>query len=89
MYVCICNAVTDKQISEHLETLDTKTSAKEAYLASTGGCSHVCGKCKPAVKEMVTEHNNKMNVQELADGTKRVTPVDNNAADDMDHIEPV
>lgn len=69
MYICICNAVTDKDLSGHLDTLDTKTSAREAYAACTGGCAHVCGKCKPAVKEMVTHHNNKITVQELADNT--------------------
>ncbi len=77
MYVCICNAVTDKQISQHLEKLDTKTSAKQAYLCCTGGEGHACGKCAPTVKDMVTEHNNKINVQELADGAKHLTPANN------------
>lgn len=78
MYVCICNSVTDKDVSNHLDTLDVKTSAREAYMACTGGENHVCGKCKPTVKEMVTDHNNKINVQELADGAKQTVSTDHN-----------
>ncbi|MGH1456989.1 MAG: (2Fe-2S)-binding protein [Alphaproteobacteria bacterium] len=69
MYVCLCNAVTDTDISNHLGSLDSKTSAKEAYSACTGGFDHVCGQCKPIVKDMVSEHNNKINVQNLSNAT--------------------
>lgn len=69
MYVCICNAVTDKELNNHLDQLDVKTSARDAYLTCTGGVDHDCGRCKPMVKDIVTTHNNKITVQDLADQT--------------------
>ncbi len=73
MYICICNAVTDTEVSNHLNELGEKTSAKEAYMACTGGVGHVCGRCKPTMKDIVSEHNNKINVQQLSNAAKSET----------------
>ncbi len=55
MYVCICNAVTDKQIrrakAEGLDTLDD--------LRDTLGVTGCCGSCTEMVESILTEDENR------------------------------
>lgn len=52
MYVCICNAVTDKQIRQAVE--DGAGSMRELR-KQLGVCSD-CGKCGPSAKEILQEY---------------------------------
>ena len=51
MYVCICNAVTDRQIREvaakGVDTLDALTFAT--------GCGACCGSCKPLALQVLDQ----------------------------------
>lgn len=49
MYVCICNALTDKQIRAALN--DPGCSAAKVYARL--GCTPQCGKCVPHVRDLV------------------------------------
>ncbi len=52
MYVCICNAFTDRQVKQHL-----KEGAKSAACVFRArGCAPQCGKCVPTLREIVNEH---------------------------------
>ncbi len=54
MYVCICNAFTDRHVKEHV-----KDGAKTpACVFRARGCAPQCGKCIPTLREIVDEHLN-------------------------------
>lgn len=51
MYVCICRAVTDRQIRQAVELgASSLTDLKEALGVATG-----CGKCAPQAREILRE----------------------------------
>lgn len=52
MYICICNALTDKQIRSMLGEAAGSTAKVYACL----GCRPQCGKCVPYVRNMVRQH---------------------------------
>lgn len=60
MYVCICNAVTDKQIRE--EARQGCCSLRE--LSKSTGCATTCGKCARQAREILTEEMVKMGYSE-------------------------
>ena len=53
MYVCICNAITERTIREHAErgvtTLDE--------LAVATGAGTCCGACRPLALEILDQHH--------------------------------
>jgi Bacterioferritin-associated ferredoxin len=52
MYVCICHAVTDRQIRQAVdEGVRTMRELRQRF----GLCSR-CGKCGPCAKEVLSEH---------------------------------
>jgi bacterioferritin-associated ferredoxin len=51
MYVCLCNALTDRDVRAH--TTDGTASVSMVYRAC--GCQPQCGKCVPMVREMLRE----------------------------------
>ena len=51
MYVCICNAVTDRQIKKAVQE-GHGTFEKIQQLLGVGTC---CGKCEPHAKEVILE----------------------------------
>ena len=51
MYVCICNAVTDKQIRS--EVRQGCTSLRE--LSCRTGCATTCGKCARMAREILVD----------------------------------
>ena len=51
MYICLCNALTDRDLRPH--TLDGNASVSMVYRAC--GCQPQCGKCVPFVREMLRE----------------------------------
>ncbi|ANB19322.1 bacterioferritin-associated ferredoxin [Dokdonella koreensis] len=51
MYVCICNAVTDRQIRQ--AAADGVSSLAE--LSERTGCSDCCGTCAPLAGEILAE----------------------------------
>lgn len=51
MYICLCKAVTDRQIREAVDRGNTRMSALKRELGVCSGC----GKCAPQVKEILYE----------------------------------
>lgn len=54
MYVCICNAVTDKQIRQAAEDGVTDLWSLERKLGVAAGC----GSCREMASEILAEHRN-------------------------------
>lgn len=52
MYVCICNAFTDKQVKRSLD----QGACSAAGIFKAMGCAPQCGTCVPYVREMVRTH---------------------------------
>ncbi|MGZ4959644.1 MAG: (2Fe-2S)-binding protein [Methylomonas sp.] len=52
MYVCVCNAVTDKQITQ---AINQGICSRRQLMQCTGAGS-VCGKCCRHIKELVDEN---------------------------------
>ena len=52
MYVCICNAITDKQIREAAESGTTDLWGLQAELGVATGC----GSCKQTATEILAEY---------------------------------
>jgi bacterioferritin-associated ferredoxin len=51
MYVCLCNALTDRDL--HLYTAGGNCSVSMVYRAC--GCQPQCGKCVPFVRQMLRQ----------------------------------
>jgi bacterioferritin-associated ferredoxin len=51
MYVCLCNALTDRDLRPH--TASGTGSVSMVYQAC--GCQPQCGKCVPFVRQMLRE----------------------------------
>jgi bacterioferritin-associated ferredoxin len=60
MYVCICNAVTDRQIQSHCECRGDTTVAA---LYRTLGVKLQCGKCVPSVKTILDSSSRRPNAK--------------------------
>lgn len=52
MYVCICNAFTDRHVKQVLE----QGGRSPACVFRARGCQPQCGKCVPTLREMLGEH---------------------------------
>ena len=50
MYICLCNALTDRDVRAHSET---GCSVSMVYQAL--GCQPQCGKCVPMVRQMLRQ----------------------------------
>ncbi len=55
MYVCICNAITDKQIRRAAKAGATDLRGLQAKLGVASGC----GSCKEAASEILAEYRNR------------------------------
>ena len=53
MYVCICNAITDKQIINAKNQGHTTIKSINRHL----GVGNCCGRCIPAAKEVLANHS--------------------------------
>ena len=51
MYVCLCNALTDRDVRRH--TAGSGCSVSMVYRAC--GCQPQCGKCVPFVRQMLRD----------------------------------
>jgi bacterioferritin-associated ferredoxin len=51
MYVCLCNALTDRDVSPHMA--GGNCSVSMVYRAC--GCQPQCGKCVPFVRQMLRQ----------------------------------
>ena len=51
MYVCLCNALTDRDVSSHMA--GGNCSVSMVYRAC--GCQPQCGKCVPFVRQMLRQ----------------------------------
>jgi bacterioferritin-associated ferredoxin len=54
MYLCICNAITDRQARSH--NIDSGNSVAAFYRAL--GVKPKCGKCVPTVRELLAAQSN-------------------------------
>ena len=52
MFVCICNAITERTIREHAERGVTTLDA----LAVATGAGSCCGACRPLALEILDQH---------------------------------
>jgi len=55
MYVCICNAITDKQIRKAAKAGATDLWSLQAKLGVASGC----GSCKDVASEILAEYRNR------------------------------
>lgn len=55
MYVCICNAITDKQIRQAA----AKGATTVMDLTNELGVAAGCGSCRETAAEILTEHENR------------------------------
>jgi bacterioferritin-associated ferredoxin len=53
MYICICNALTDRRLKEAIAA-NPGQCAEEVHEAC--GCRAKCGKCVTVIKEMLQNH---------------------------------
>ncbi len=53
MYICLCNALTDRKLKQAMTESGSVTPC-EVYAAC--GCRAQCGKCVKAVLDMLREH---------------------------------
>jgi bacterioferritin-associated ferredoxin len=53
MYMCVCNALTDRALKQAASSLAT-ASLGQVYAAC--GCHLQCGKCVRAVAKLLSEH---------------------------------
>lgn len=56
MYICVCNAVTDREI-RHAVELGCDSYRKIHCELGVGTC---CGKCKKDAKRVITEHKSEI-----------------------------
>ncbi len=54
MYLCLCNAVTDRDLAEAIAEGCTTL----ADLNRATGCGGQCGRCLPAIGEFLERHSN-------------------------------
>jgi bacterioferritin-associated ferredoxin len=54
VYICICNALTDRKLKEAIATTGSQCP-KDVYAAC--GCRAKCGKCVQVVKDLLHEHS--------------------------------
>ena len=53
MYVCVCNAVTDREVKSAIEG-GADTVAKVTTACAAGGD---CGSCKGMIQDMIDDHH--------------------------------
>jgi bacterioferritin-associated ferredoxin len=51
MYICLCNALTDRDLRPHT----TSGTASVSMVYQACGCQPQCGKCVPFVRQMLRE----------------------------------
>jgi bacterioferritin-associated ferredoxin len=60
MYVCICNAISDRQARSHT---DSGACSVAAFYRSLG-VKPKCGKCAPALRDMLTTGRNGVDLRQ-------------------------
>jgi len=81
MYICICNPFTDKDVTNHLGTSNTKTSVKQVYAACSGGEKMNCGTCACDLKSMVDQHNNALTIGHINNQMEKITAKEKETVD--------
>jgi bacterioferritin-associated ferredoxin len=51
MYICLCNALTDRDLRPHM----TGGTCSVSMVYNACGCRPQCGKCVPLVRQMLRE----------------------------------
>ncbi len=67
MYLCICNAITDRQARSH--SSDSGNSVAAFYRAL--GVKPKCGKCVPTVRELLAAQSNSIEPRQESCGAER------------------
>lgn len=62
MYICICNAFSDKKVKEHLDKSQGKARVGDVYRSCSGGENPNCCQCLETLKDIVKTHNRKQTV---------------------------
>ena len=63
MYICLCNALTDRRLKEAIAATGGR-SPDDVYAAC--GCRAKCGKCVQVVKELLRDHSDAMETGQIA-----------------------
>jgi bacterioferritin-associated ferredoxin len=71
MYVCICNAVTDRQIKTAVQE-GHETFEKIQQQLDVGTC---CGKCESHAKEVISEARNDEHKTEISSSVIAFNPI--------------
>ena len=50
MYVCLCNALSDKMVSRAVEA----GAREEEHVYAHHGCEPVCGRCRPMIRAFLS-----------------------------------
>ena len=70
MYVCVCNAITDKQIRKAAESGIKDLWALQAEL----GVASNCGSCKDVASEILAEYRGRELAPDKKDSGRRLAP---------------
>ena len=67
MYLCICNAITDRQARSH----GTASGCSVAAFYRALGVKPKCGKCVPVVREILDAQSNSIEARQDTCGAER------------------
>lgn len=62
MYICVCKAVTDKQIKQAID--NGACSCRQLYQCT--GAGNVCGKCASQIKQLLDENLQPRSIMQAA-----------------------
>lgn len=65
MWVCHCNAFTDKDVKTALDDPEVRNTVPCVYKACSGGKNPNCGSCLRTVKDMVVNHQSALGVRKI------------------------
>ncbi len=74
MWVCHCNAFTDKDVKTALEDPDVQNTLSCVYKACSGGKNPNCGSCLCTVKNMIVDHQSAIGVQKIKEDIPEFAP---------------
>ncbi len=62
MYVCVCKAITDRQIAQAIH----QGACNRRQLCQSTGAGSVCGKCSPHLKQLLDENTQPATIMQAA-----------------------
>ncbi len=56
MFICICNAISDKKLLKELQRMDHAPEAEELYARASGGVQPACCTCLDTIRDMIDDY---------------------------------